>query len=275
MLEKFLPSRSSRLTNKLTNEPDANVADASRSECNSNQAQAQKFDTGHAIAVNWDGESASEHEQLTRFIHDAAKMEARVRYFSARSRKPQESVVSESMIEPTPEAELEPADSEDLKCRIAELLGRLREDLNWTVVECNGSKWYRQASRIANDAVFDSTVGSWLSLVAADPATPLHMLEELAMSTDADVRTSVADNPTTPAYLLVSLAKDENPDVRFAMAENHNLGESLLEMLLEDDNPYVLARARKTLNRLASKTVVSPNFSRNSMSIVKTAVNDK
>ena len=73
MLEKFLPSRSSRLTNKLTNEPDANVADASRSECNSNQAQAQKFDTGHAIAVNWDGESASEHEQLTRFIHDAAR----------------------------------------------------------------------------------------------------------------------------------------------------------------------------------------------------------
>lgn len=143
------------------------------------------------------------------------------------------------------------------------------------MVECNGSKWYRQASRPANDAVFDSTVGSWLSLVAADPATPLHMLEELAMSTDADVRISVADNPTTPAYLLISLAKDENPDVRFAMAENHNLGESLLEMLLEDDNPYVLARARKTLNRLASKTVVSPNFSRNSMSIVKTAVNDK
>jgi hypothetical protein len=141
-----------------------------------------------------------------------------------------------------------------------EIIDKLRDGLKWTVVECQGNEWYVPVRERSEGSLLDATMTDWAIHAAEDTSTASHLLEQLALSDNADVRIAVADNSCTPIDLLSALARDENPDVRYAIAENHNIDRDVLAMLLEDDNPYVADRARRTLDRLAGGSVVNANF---------------
>jgi hypothetical protein len=89
--------------------------------------------------------------------------------------------------------------------------------------------------------------------MAVDPATPVVVLERLAVHPNADVRAAVAENENTPLYTVWALAKDADADVRYQLAENHNLPLALLRSMTNDENPYVACRAQKTYDRLQSR----------------------
>lgn len=94
--------------------------------------------------------------------------------------------------------------------------------------------------------------------LAEHHATSAQTLDQLASSTDAEVRTAVADNKNAHLDTIMRLTGDSNADLRYAMAENHNLAPAVLHALVEDTNPFVSHRARKTLARLAQEPSV-PN----------------
>ncbi|HEY9788127.1 MAG TPA: hypothetical protein V6D17_22250 [Candidatus Obscuribacterales bacterium] len=96
--------------------------------------------------------------------------------------------------------------------------------------------------------------------IAENMSTPPRVLEQLALSTDPDVRIALADNASTPYDVVRMLTKDENADVRYALAENHNLPRHILQLLIADENPFVSHRAQKTLNRLEGGSVVRREF---------------
>jgi hypothetical protein len=102
-----------------------------------------------------------------------------------------------------------------------------------------------------------------LEHLAANPNTPVTMLNQLASHHLEDVRVAVAENRSTPLETLFVLARDQQPDVRYCLAENTNLPGEILATLCEDENPYVSARARRSLdikamlgrsNRFSSQT---------------------
>jgi hypothetical protein len=53
------------------------------------------------------------------------------------------------------------------------------------------------------------------------------------------------------------VAKDESVDLKYAIAENHNIDVDVLIMLTKDDNPFVAHRAKKTLERIATASLVA------------------
>jgi len=98
----------------------------------------------------------------------------------------------------------------------------------------------------------DSTL-QWIKEISWSVVTPAYILRQLALSSDSDLRTAVADHLNTSEEVLLLLADDDNADVRYAIAENHNISRNVLNKLLDDPNPYVVDRAQKTLQRLASE----------------------
>lgn len=92
-----------------------------------------------------------------------------------------------------------------------------------------------------------------LEHIAANPATPVALLQWLVHHASADVRSAVADNPSTPIECLWKLANDADADVRYQLSEHHRLPLLILEKLCEDDNPYVACRAQRTIHRLSPK----------------------
>jgi len=88
-----------------------------------------------------------------------------------------------------------------------------------------------------------------LERMAENSATPLDILEMLALSSDSRVRAAVSENPSCPFSLLEILAADESPDVRHRLAECPYAPMEILESLMEDENCYVAGRARRTVDR--------------------------
>jgi hypothetical protein len=97
---------------------------------------------------------------------------------------------------------------------------------------------------------------AWGKEVAEHASTSIDALIELAQHADVEVRTAVADHGSTPLETLMTLAQDESADLRYAIAENHNVHTDVLIILADDDNPFVAHRARKTLNRIRSASVL-------------------
>ena len=123
-------------------------------------------------------------------------------------------------------------------------------------------------------------------LIAGNPNTPAHILDELAshidkriaervaenprtstetLSTlieheDADVRSAVANNINAPSHLILALVNDESPDGRYSLAENASLPLEYLEVLAEDENPYISCRARQTMMRIEGGNVTQADF---------------
>jgi hypothetical protein len=58
--------------------------------------------------------------------------------------------------------------------------------------------------------------------VAANPKTPIYLLEELATYEYWEVRCRVAQNPNTPIPLLKKLSKDKSCDVYLGVLQNPN-----------------------------------------------------
>ncbi len=86
--------------------------------------------------------------------------------------------------------------------------------------------------------------------VAENPRLPVKYFSDLVLDESTEVRIALVDNPSTPSAILEKLAQDSHPDVRYAMAENANIPFHLLNILCGDENPYVVARAKKTIERL-------------------------
>ena len=105
------------------------------------------------------------------------------------------------------------------------------------------------------DVAFDQIDKIWkldkrtLELMAADPRTPVVVLERLAVHSLPAVRAALSDNESTPLYTIWALSKDVDPDVRYQLAENHSLPAALIRSLTRDENPYVACRAKQTLSR--------------------------
>lgn len=59
-----------------------------------------------------------------------------------------------------------------------------------------------------------------LELVAANPHTPIVILEMLCGNSNWCVRAALTGNPSTPENLLLQLADDEDDDVRIALASS-------------------------------------------------------
>ncbi len=76
---------------------------------------------------------------------------------------------------------------------------------------------------------------------AGDPATPPHLLQQLASSGDVGVRAVIAGNASTPPGALTSLAADDDATVRKAVATNWQSPQGCLRVLADDVDPSVVA----------------------------------
>ncbi|WP_426039685.1 hypothetical protein [Brevundimonas sp. DC300-4] len=82
--------------------------------------------------------------------------------------------------------------------------------------------------------------------LAANPATPAHVLAGLARNENTDVRKAVALNPSTTPDVLGLLATDaENPDIREAVALNPNITPEILNILVADSEISVRSAVAK------------------------------
>jgi hypothetical protein len=71
--------------------------------------------------------------------------------------------------------------------------------------------------------------------LAADPNTPLEVLEELAKTNEEGVRSSLVSNPNIPEKLLKVLSRDSSWGVRREVAANPKTPINLLKALAIDD----------------------------------------
>jgi hypothetical protein len=215
------------------------------------------------IAVNWDP-SQDENKAVQSFMESSAlvrlsehwRSKSAVKITSAgmetaKAKAPQEA-----------EAELDSDDETSTRKSVDALLDKLSDGLQWMVVENKNCEWYMPSVNTDNEPILEKAMDGWMLHIAEDANTPAHMLEDLALNEDHNVRMAVADNPNTPIDLLMVLARDEHLDIRYALAENHNIDTAVHNLLLDDDNPYVADRARRTLKRLNCVPVVSYQFSR-------------
>ena len=119
--------------------------------------------------------------------------------------------------------------------------------------------------RVLVDPVSES-VQSVRKAAARNPLVAAAVLQHLAESDDACMRTEAARNPETPSDLLNRLSKD-CPEVRAAVAENSNVPLEVLSQLTSDPDPSVRCRAAENaaipanaLERLASDADQSVRF---------------
>jgi hypothetical protein len=95
--------------------------------------------------------------------------------------------------------------------------------------------------------------------VAENPSASKDTLVKLCFHEDSEVRAAVADNPNAPESCFKRLMNDESADVRYCLAENSHTPPTVLYGLLRDENPYVCHRARQTLGRILSETIIETN----------------
>ena len=79
-----------------------------------------------------------------------------------------------------------------------------------------------------------------LELVAANPHTPIVILEMLCGNGNRCVRAALTRNPNTPENLLLQLADDENDDVRIALASSPYATIGVMEKLSDDADGDVI-----------------------------------
>ena len=79
-----------------------------------------------------------------------------------------------------------------------------------------------------------------LELVAANPHTPIVILEMLCGNSNWCVRAALTRNPNTPENLLLQLADDENDDVRIALASSPYATIGVMEKLSDDADGDVI-----------------------------------
>lgn len=115
-----------------------------------------------------------------------------------------------------------------------------------------------------------------LALAASNPSASAQMLEALATSESAYVRSKVAENVNTPDVILDSLMhdctsvkvalaaspraiervwlllKDESSAVRMTLAANRDLPEHVLQVLVKDADRRVARCARRTLTEICN-----------------------
>ena len=72
-------------------------------------------------------------------------------------------------------------------------------------------------------------------VIAANPNTPIEILNILKKYDDEDVREAVVSNPNTPKSLLMEMLKDPSPYVRMGILKRDNIDVEFLELLSEDD----------------------------------------
>jgi hypothetical protein len=99
--------------------------------------------------------------------------------------------------------------------------------------------------------IFDSIDRIVLVRLAEDGTAEPAVLDRLADSNWAQVRSAVADNPRTLIYTLLKLAYDVDSDVRYQLAENSKTPAQVLQVLQKDENPFVSYRADLTMCRLS------------------------
>ena len=80
-----------------------------------------------------------------------------------------------------------------------------------------------------------------LELVAANPHTPIVILEMLCGNSNQCVRAALTRNPSTPENLLLQLADDEDDDVRIALASNPYATIGVMEKLSDDADGDVIS----------------------------------
>lgn len=79
-----------------------------------------------------------------------------------------------------------------------------------------------------------------LELVAANPHTPIVILEMLYESSNWCVRAALTKNPSTPEFLLFQLASDEDNNVRIALAASPHATVGVMEKLSNDTDSGVI-----------------------------------
>ena len=79
-----------------------------------------------------------------------------------------------------------------------------------------------------------------LELVAANPHTPIVILEMLSENSNWCVRAALTGNPSTPENLLLQLADDEDDDVRIALASSPYATIGVMEKLSDDADGVVI-----------------------------------
>ena len=79
-----------------------------------------------------------------------------------------------------------------------------------------------------------------LELVAANPHTPIVILEMLSENSNQCVRAALTRNPSTPENLLLQLADDEDDDVRIALASSPYATIGVMEKLSDDADGDVI-----------------------------------
>lgn len=210
------------------------------------------------IAVNWDDDRAAIQTMVSESIQRNLTQEYLLK-----------NQFDHSEPAPVADASDDVSDEHDMKERIMNLLEKLKEGMQWTVVEYKGSEWYMRIDVAEDQPVLENAMLGWLEHVAADCTTPAHVLDELVQSEDPEVRIALADNPNTPIDMLLLLTHDESADVRYSLAENHNVPLEVLRELLEDDNPYVADRARRTISRICQSAAITADFSCNTQPALK------
>jgi len=88
---------------------------------------------------------------------------------------------------------------------------------------------------------------------AGNTSSSAGTLRRLANDEDWDVRYSAAGNTSTPGDELVRLARDPKILVRFAVVGNESVPESALGVLLKDDSTNLSKLAKQRLEELAAK----------------------
>lgn len=84
-----------------------------------------------------------------------------------------------------------------------------------------------------------------LELVAANPHTPIVILEMLCGNSNWCVRAALTGNPNTPENLLFQLADDEDDDVRIALASSPYATIGVMEKLSDDADGDVIDALRQ------------------------------
>lgn len=94
-------------------------------------------------------------------------------------------------------------------------------------------------AKVADVLLQQNLDDSMLCRIARHQRLSLAAINQLAQSTNAEVRSCIASNPITPATVLYHLCHDREPRVRSGVALNPNLPESVLKILMQDDHGWV------------------------------------
>ena len=84
-----------------------------------------------------------------------------------------------------------------------------------------------------------------LELIAANPHTPIAILEMLSENNNWCVRAALTGNPNTPENLLLQLADDEDDNVRIALASSPYATIGVMEKLSDDADGDVIGALRQ------------------------------